>query len=341
MRKNAAGRALAVLLSALLVLSLAPFASAAGLLGGWELPEDPALGEETLAAFEKAAEGLLGVSYEPLALVGAQTVAGTNYCILCRARVVVPDAAPYFALVYVYADRSGGAKILNIVPLENTGAAGTLPGGWIANDGEIDPQADEDVAAAFSGALEGLVGAEYEAVAYLSRQVVSGTNYCLLAKVTPVVPDARPALAPVYVHVDPQGKASLGDVTELTLSAEPEPAESGKYPVMSIWTNEADGSLAWEEYYNEFGDCVKAIHYEAQDPEYWAVQTSQYDEDGRLILTEIAYMDGTVWYTVRNEYDENGNLTLTGYTFADDPESAEEVTETFENELDEKGRLVR
>ncbi len=205
MKKTVTGRALAALLSLLLVLSLSTAASAAGLLGGWDLPEDAALEDETLAAFETAAEGLLGVDYEPLALLGTQVVAGTNYCVLCRARVTAPDATPYFALVYVYADLEGGAKILNIVPLENTGAAGALPGGWIANDGEIDPAADENVSVAFSGALEGLVGAEYEAVACLSRQVVSGTNYCLLAKVTPVVPDGQPALAQVYVHVDLQG----------------------------------------------------------------------------------------------------------------------------------------
>ena len=230
MKKTFTGRALRVLFSLLLVLSLSTSSAAAGLLGGWELPEDATLEEETIDAFETASEGLLGVSYEPVALLGTQVVAGTNYCVLCRAKVSAPDATPYFALVYVNTDLEGGAKILNIVPLENTGAAGALPGGWIVNDGEIDPAEDEDVSAVFSGALEGLVGAEYKAVAFLSRQVVSGTNYCLLARVSPVVPDPQPALAQVYVHVDLQGKASLGEVVELTLSADPELPEIEEAP---------------------------------------------------------------------------------------------------------------
>ncbi len=86
-------------------------------VGGWTISEDAALTDEARAAFEKAMEGFTGVGYEPLALIGTQLVSGTNYCILCEARVIVPDAAPYYALVYVYADLKGGAEILNIAAL--------------------------------------------------------------------------------------------------------------------------------------------------------------------------------------------------------------------------------
>ncbi|MBR4549961.1 MAG: hypothetical protein IKO83_08630 [Oscillospiraceae bacterium] len=87
-------------------------------LGGWALPEDIALTDEARDAFDKAMDGLVGVNYTPLALLGAQLVSGTNYCLLCEASAVYPGAQPYYALVYVYADLQGGTEILNITPLD-------------------------------------------------------------------------------------------------------------------------------------------------------------------------------------------------------------------------------
>jgi hypothetical protein len=143
-------------------------------VGGWTLSEDAALSEEARAAFEKAMEGFTGVGYEPLALIGTQVVSGTNYCILCEGRVIVPDAAPYYALVYVYADLKGGAQILNIAALDlgdiaETGeikaadpTSGNLLGGW---------KVDRDSAVELDGAL-----------LHLASQVVNGTNHCVLCR---------------------------------------------------------------------------------------------------------------------------------------------------------------
>ena len=109
------------LIAALLVLSLLLALSCAGaetLAGGWSLTETLEIPDEARAAFDKAMEGLVGVSYEPLACLGYQIVAGTNYCILCRAMVVYPGARPYYALVYIYEDLTGNAEILDIQLLE-------------------------------------------------------------------------------------------------------------------------------------------------------------------------------------------------------------------------------
>lgn len=143
-------------------------------VGGWTISEDAALTDEARAAFEKAMEGFTGVGYEPLALIGTQLVSGTNYCILCEARVIVPDAAPYYALVYVYADLKGGAEILNIAALNlgdiaETGeikaadpASGNLLGGW-----KLDRESTVEV----DGAL-----------LHLASQLVNGTNHCVLCQ---------------------------------------------------------------------------------------------------------------------------------------------------------------
>ena len=90
----------------------------AALLGGWTLTEDIALTDKAWSVFEEATEGLVGVDYEPLALLGTQLVSGTNYCFLCRGTVVYPGAQPYCALVYIYEDLQGAASITEIAPLD-------------------------------------------------------------------------------------------------------------------------------------------------------------------------------------------------------------------------------
>ena len=172
----------ALMFAMLMVLALcacgqskAPAAEKApAVVGGWTISEDAALTDEARAAFEKAMEGFTGVGYEPVALIGTQVVSGTNYCILCEARVIVPDAAPYYALVYVYADLKGGAEILNIAALDlgdiaETGeikaadpASGNLLGGW-----KLDRESTVEV----DGAL-----------LHLASQLVNGTNHCVLCQ---------------------------------------------------------------------------------------------------------------------------------------------------------------
>jgi hypothetical protein len=60
--------------------------------------ETPAVSSETagvfIAAFDKAAACLAGASYEPVAVLGKQVVAGMNYCLLCKVTATVPDAKP-------------------------------------------------------------------------------------------------------------------------------------------------------------------------------------------------------------------------------------------------------
>lgn len=93
-------------------------AAAPAALGGWTAPEDTAITEEVKTVVDVALEKLLGVDYTPVALVGTQVVAGTNYCVLCEAAAVVPDAVPYYVLVYIYEALDGTVELLTITPLE-------------------------------------------------------------------------------------------------------------------------------------------------------------------------------------------------------------------------------
>jgi predicted small lipoprotein YifL len=67
----------------------------------WSLPETIEMTEEVTAAFDQAMEGLTGVDYKPVGYLGEKEGV---YCVLCRAIVVVPDAKPYYTLVYVSDD---------------------------------------------------------------------------------------------------------------------------------------------------------------------------------------------------------------------------------------------
>ncbi|MBR1560499.1 MAG: hypothetical protein IJ646_09705 [Clostridia bacterium] len=91
------------------------------LAGGWELTTyDTAKGGDTLKAlFDKAVEGLTGVVYTPVALLGTQVVSGMNYCILCHCDYTDTDT-PYtgWALVYLNEAFGGEATVTNVVELD-------------------------------------------------------------------------------------------------------------------------------------------------------------------------------------------------------------------------------
>lgn len=87
------------------------------LVGGWQKPESTELTDEARAAFEKATEGLVGVDYKPVALLGTQVVTGTNYRILCEATVVYPGAETHEVVMTIYEDLDGNASILSIEDL--------------------------------------------------------------------------------------------------------------------------------------------------------------------------------------------------------------------------------
>ncbi len=80
--------------------------------GGWTTPEDGTITAEAQAAFDKAVKPG-GMAYTPVALVGTQVVAGTNYALVCIGKGTAPEAKPSPYLVIVYADLNGGAKILS------------------------------------------------------------------------------------------------------------------------------------------------------------------------------------------------------------------------------------
>ena len=186
-----------------------------GVVGGWTINKGdmlPAANADAIAAYEKVSGELPGAS-EPVAVIATQVVAGTNYCIMVRERAEGEEAASALSLVYIYQDLSGNASILQKTAVTEDG----LLGGFKVNEEELAFGADETVKNAFEKATETLLGVNYEPIAYLAKQIVSGSNYMVLCRTTVVSPDAVPEFALVTIYEDLQGNAKFGESEPLRI----------------------------------------------------------------------------------------------------------------------------
>lgn len=180
--------------------------------GGYSDSTSPVLDDQVKAVFAKATETLTGVSYEPVAYVATQVVAGTNHVILCKATATVPDAVTTYALVTVYEDLNGGAEIIQIQDCKaQAPESGDLVGGYAEPES---PEVTDEAREALVKAAEKLDGASYKPKALLGTQVVAGTNYKLLCEITPVVPNAASHYAIVTVYADLEGNAEITETVD-------------------------------------------------------------------------------------------------------------------------------
>ena len=94
-------------------------------------------------------------------------------------------------------------------------ASGMLLGGWEKVDS---PVITEEMAALVEKASANLTGAKYTPVAYLGRQIVSGTNYLILCRtVSTVDPDAVETYMFVTVYENLEGDAQISNVIDTGL----------------------------------------------------------------------------------------------------------------------------
>lgn len=95
--------------------------SAEKLAGGWEPAEDRSsvvIPQEAKDVFDKAARNLDGNELEPMALLGTQVVAGTNYAFLCFSTLQTEETINGIQVVTVYEDLDGNAEITNICTVD-------------------------------------------------------------------------------------------------------------------------------------------------------------------------------------------------------------------------------
>ena len=114
---------MAILLAAMMMLTLSlpvlaeeTASLGGGTLGGWTVNKEDTtqIPDEVKACFDKATEGLLGCTYEPVALLSSQIVSGTNYCLLCRCTLVGAEPVQSYVMMYLHQGLDGTSELMNI-----------------------------------------------------------------------------------------------------------------------------------------------------------------------------------------------------------------------------------
>jgi hypothetical protein len=183
--------------------------------GNWKRAADPALTDTVRKVFDKAFDGLEGVSYTPYALLASRTTAsGRQYRILCKATVVYPGAQEEYVVATVSKNWLGRAEIVEIgdaLCLTDLDYEEGAVGAWQEAQS---PAMTDEAKAAFEKATEGLLCVDYVPVALLSTQVVAGTNYRILCEATEVYPGAETHYAVMTVYEGLDGSANILSVTD-------------------------------------------------------------------------------------------------------------------------------
>jgi hypothetical protein len=89
-----------------------------------------------------------------------------------------------------------------------------IAGGWSIPE---TPELTDEVRKIFEEASSDLMGAKAEPFAYLGSQLVSGRNYKVVARVTPIAPDAHEKLSvyTIYKSLDEDKKAEITDIVDI------------------------------------------------------------------------------------------------------------------------------
>ena len=161
-------------------------------VGGWETvltDKQVGLDEEELKLFNSAKEKYVGVDLEPIAVLGTQVVAGTNYMFLAKGTPVVQNPETSYKIVIIYKDLQGNASITKVSDFDYTkyinknieNDSKKLMGGWtVSSTGKLNMLDDEELEASWEKATETLTGISYNPIAIVGKQIVSGTNYAIL-----------------------------------------------------------------------------------------------------------------------------------------------------------------
>lgn len=258
------------------------------LAGGWEVNTGStsiSKNAAAKAAFKKATAELLGVSYQPIAVLGTQVVAGTKYAILCRATPVIPDAAPDITIMYIYENVDGTVDIDGF----QTIISGGDKGGFKANTRKftIKNKKNKAVYSAYKKAMKELVGVDYKPVLYLGKQTKSGSSYMILCRSQAVYPNAPYEWSLVTVSKSAKGKVKLGDVQTLELGNTDEEITGDNTQIPNPWQE-----------YKTVSEAAKATGISFSAPEKIEKYTVSYVRalDG---IVEVRYSNGSNEIRVR------------------------------------------
>lgn len=185
------------------------------------------LPEEAKDAFDAAMAGYTGMNLEPIALVGTQVVAGTNYAILCKGTRVTQNPVSMMVIAIIYQDLEGKASVRNVADFDivtlleeadgSVPAADDVAGGWAVPEAEAAPL-PEELQTVFDKALEGFVGAGYRPLGYLGSQVVAGRNHVYVCASTLVTATPISMVSLVKVYEDLDGNCTITAIAPISVA---------------------------------------------------------------------------------------------------------------------------
>lgn len=191
------------------------------MVGGWETvltDKQVGLEESEIKIFNDAKEGYTGLKIEPVALLGKQLVAGTNYMFLAKGTPAVQKPTTSYIIVVIYNDLQGKSSITSVLDFDFSKYtnknidynSSDVVGGWtVEAPGKLNVLDDEDVSSAWEDATKTLTGISYNPIAVVGKQLVSGTNYAILCYANGSYQGSTESLYLVTLYVDLNGTSKI------------------------------------------------------------------------------------------------------------------------------------
>ena len=168
-------------------------------------------------AFTKAVENYDGVDLKPIALLATQIVSGTNYMYFCQSTTVTQKPETSYVIVIVYKDLKGNSKITSVKDFDYTKYVnesigedtGEVSGGWTIYDKTSSQELKEDVQKIYDKSLEKFAGSTLKPIALLGTQLVSGTNYAVLALGTTTTKNPKNCITVLTIYNDLNNESTI------------------------------------------------------------------------------------------------------------------------------------
>lgn len=175
--------------------------------GGWT-EQVSEITDKIREIFEKAYPDDGNTYYDPIALLGTQVVAGTNYKILFRTGTVGATTPETYAIGKIYADLQGNVEVIST---KKTGVKTHFDDeDWQIYTGI---HLTDDERNAFQNAFAGMTGVSYEPIFVIAE---NDTGYMVLYKAAVVYPNAKPYYAVVKIDKTEKGNLDIGEISDLT-----------------------------------------------------------------------------------------------------------------------------
>lgn len=190
--------------------------------GGWETAADPTITDEIEGYVSQAQED--GVTYEPIALLATQVVAGMNYRVLCKATPVVQNPKSYYAILQIGIDVSGDIVYARSFA-DTNGIFDALPSAAEGLPGAMTETETPIIDPAMRGLYDGYMAEHnisYRPVALVGSQVTEGQTLLFICERDIDMADGSDdtlGYSFVTVSITPSNVVTIGDIAPFTFNA--------------------------------------------------------------------------------------------------------------------------